>query len=125
VGILTVCYGHTGSVQQGREYSMGECMGLLTADMQEALEIVTKAHPEAPERVLVAFSDAVFNIGPKIATDSQASSAARFLYAKQWDAACEQLPRWNKANVAGMLVPLPGLTARRQKELEFCKGAQA
>ena len=34
--------------------------------------------------------------------------------------ACRQLPRWNRATVAGQSVVLPGLTKRRQAEMELC-----
>ena len=34
--------------------------------------------------------------------------------------ACQQLPRWNKARVAGAMVELPGLTKRRAAEMALC-----
>lgn len=120
-GILTVCYGHTGAdVVKGKRYSLEECQELLTADMLEAVEAVDRCHPGLPPQVLASFSDAVFNMGPTIACSAKGSTAARLLYAKQYEAACRQLPRWNKARVAGVLVELPGLTKRRAKEMEVC-----
>jgi GH24 family phage-related lysozyme (muramidase) len=70
--------------------------------------------------VLAAFGDAVFNMGSTIACNREASSAARYLYKGQLLAACNELPKWNKARVAGVLVPLPGLTKRRAIEQEVC-----
>ena len=35
-------------------------------------------------------------------------------------AACNQLPRWDNARIAGVLVPLPGLTKRRAAERTLC-----
>lgn len=119
-GILTVCYGHTGSVDPNRQYSVAECRGLLDADMGQAVDAVTRCVPGAPESVAVAFSDAVFNIGPTIACDRANSTAARLLAARQWRQACEQLPRWDKARVGGQLVALPGLTKRRAAEQQVC-----
>ena len=117
-GILTVCYGHTGpDVAKGRKYSLEECRAFLTADMMEAVNAVEKCHPGLPENVHAAFADAVFNLGPKVACESTAS---RYLAVGDFHAACRELPRWNKARVAGALVPLPGLTKRRQKEMELC-----
>ena len=117
-GILTVCYGHTGpDVEKGRKYSLEECRAFLTADMMEAVNAVEKCHPGLPENVHAAFADAVFNLGPKVACESTAS---RYLAVGDFHAACRELPRWNKARVAGALVPLPGLTKRRQKEMELC-----
>ena len=117
-GILTVCYGHTGSdVVRNVKYSLADCKVLLTEDMMEAVNAVEKCHPNLPENVHAAFADAVFNLGPKVACDSTASS---YLQAGDYDSACRQLPRWNRARVAGVLVPLPGLTKRRNAEMQLC-----
>lgn len=119
-GILTVCYGHTGNVVKEKKYSLEECRALLTADMTEAVNAVERCHPGLPENVHAAFADAVFNLGPTVACNSTAS---KYLAAGDFRSACRELPRWNKARVAGALVPLPGLTKRRQKEMELCLGS--
>lgn len=120
-GILTVCYGHTGAdVVKGKKYSLGECNALLDADMQKAVLAVDRCAPGLPEPVLAAFSDAAFNIGPTVACDTSRSTAARYLAARNYRAACDQLPRWNKARVMGIMVELPGLTKRRAAERELC-----
>lgn len=118
--IWTVCYGHTGNVIKGKQYSLQECKALLTADMLKAVEQVDKCHPGLPVEVLAAFSDAAFNMGPAIACDPKKSTAARYLYLGQHIAACNQLPRWNRATVAGVSVELPGLTKRRTQERDLC-----
>lgn len=118
VGILTTCYGHTGSdVLSGVKYSLDQCKELLTKDMMEAVNAVEKCHPGLPENVHAAFADAVFNLGPTVACNSTAS---KYLAAGDFHAACRELPRWNKARVAGALVPLPGLTKRRNAEMALC-----
>jgi lysozyme len=120
-GILTVCAGHTGpDVVKGKRYSLEECDALLTADMKKAVAQVNACHPGLPVEVLAAFSDAAFNMGPAIACDARNSTAARMLYAGQLAAACNQLPRWNKARFAGQLFELPGLTKRREQERVLC-----
>lgn len=111
--ILTVCYGHTGPDIQRRKYTVEECAALLEEDMREAVQQVEKCHPDLPFGVLVAFSDAVYNIGPKVACNSTAS---RYLSQGNYEAACKELPKWNKANG----VVLNGLTRRRNKEMEIC-----
>lgn len=116
VGILTVCYGSTTSVEKGKKYGLEECKARLDADMLQAISIVDTCVPDLPGNVLVAFGDAVYNIGPKIACNTEKSTAARLLKAGKIEEACKQLPKWNKA--AG--VPLPGLTKRRAKEMEVC-----
>jgi GH24 family phage-related lysozyme (muramidase) len=120
-GILTVCYGHTGpDVIKGVRYTLDQCQALLTEDMREAINAVEQCQPELPVTVLAAFSDAAFNIGPTVACDRSRSTAARLLASKDYRAACEQLPRWNKARVMGVMVELPGLTKRRAAERELC-----
>jgi lysozyme len=118
-GVLTVCRGHTGGVQN-RRYSLAECDAFLDADMRRAIDTVERCAPGLPPNVLAAFADAVYNMGPTIACDAQHSTAARLLKAGQVPAACAELPKWDKARVAGQLVSLPGLTKRRHEERDLC-----
>lgn len=111
--ILTVCYGSTTDVVKGKKYSLEECKQRLEDDMIEAILIVEKCHPNLPDNVLIAFSDAVYNIGPKVACNSTAS---KYLSQGQYTKACNELPRWNKSNG----VVLPGLTRRREAERLIC-----
>lgn len=119
-GILTVCYGSTTDVQKGKKYSLDECRARLDEDMRKAIAEVDACVPGLPVPVLAAFSDATYNIGSKIACDTRASIAARLLKAGDIAGACQQLPRWNKAMVGGMMISLPGLTKRRAKEMALC-----
>ena len=116
VGILTVCYGSTTQVEKGKKYSLEECRARLDSDMLEAISAVERCHPNLPDNVLAAFADAVYNIGPKVACNSTAS---KMLDAGDFDGACRQLPRWNKAGG----VVLPGLTKRRNLEMLVCLGS--
>ena len=120
-GILTVCKGHTGpDVIKGKRYSLDECDAFMSADMKKAVTIVEQCVPGLPVEVLASFADAVFNMGPTIACSKKNSTAARLLAAGDFPAACNQLPRWNKASIMGVMVELPGLTSRREKERQLC-----
>lgn len=119
-GVLTVCYGSTTNVVPGKRYSLEECKARLDADMLAAVEQVDRCVPGLPEGVLAAFGDAVYNLGPTIACNTKSSTAARLLSAGELAAACRQLPRWDKAKVAGVMIPLPGLTKRRVAEMNLC-----
>jgi lysozyme len=125
-GILTACMGHTGpDVAKGITYSLEQCNTWLQADMGRAVDQVERCQPGLPDAVLVAFADAVFNMGPTIACDQDKSTAARMLVLARtvtgdYSPACRQLPRWDKAKVHGFMVSLPGLTARRGKEAAYC-----
>lgn len=119
-GILTVCMGHTGKdVIKGKRYSLAECDALLTSDMKKAIEITDRCMPGLPVESLAAFSDAVFNLG-SIVCDPVHSTLTRKWRAGDLKGACEQLPRWNKARVAGIMISLPGLTKRRNAEMALC-----
>jgi len=121
VGILTVCYGTTGrEVVPAQFYSIDKCKALLDKDMLLAVETVESCVPGLPAKTLAAFSDAVYNIGPTIVCDTSKSTAARMLAARDINGACNQLPRWDKARVAGVAVALPGLTKRRAAERALC-----
>ena len=124
-GILTVCWGSTTNVQAGRKYSLEECKQRLDKDMMEAINAVDRCVPNLPENVLAAFGDAVYNLGPRIACDTKSSTAARHLADGRIEDACAQLPRWNRARVAGVMVELPGLTKRRNAERELCMNGAA
>ena len=119
-GILTVCYGSTTNVQKNRYYTLKECEKRLSDDMRLAIDTVDRCVPGLPDEVLAAFGDAVYNVGPKIACDRKNSTAARYLYAGKLLEACNQLPRWDKAKVLGVMVSLPGLTTRRGEEKKLC-----
>ena len=119
-GVVTVCYGHTGSVIRGKKYTLDECKALLDADMLKAVQEVEQCQPGLPPEVLAAFADATFNIGSRVACDTRQSTAARKLKAGDYRGACNELPKWDKARVAGVLVALPGLTKRRAREREIC-----
>lgn len=114
--ILTVCYGSTTSVQRGKKYSLEECKQRLDSDMLEAVTAVERCHPNLPDNVLISFADAVYNIGPKVACNSTAS---KYLSQGNYEAACNELPKWNKSNG----VVLRGLTRRREEERQICLGS--
>lgn len=125
-GILTVCRGHTGAdVAKGRVYSLAECDAFMSADMKIAVAHVERCVPGLPPHVLAAFSDAVFNMGPRITCDTKNSTAARLLKSGAIPAACDQLPRWDKASIGGVMVSLPGLTKRRAAERQLCLTGEA
>lgn len=121
VGILTVCYGTTGrDVVPSQFYTIDQCKALLNRDMLDAIEQVEACVPGLPEKTLAAFADAVYNLGPTLVCDTGRSTAARLLKDGDFKGACNQLPRWSKARVMGVMVPLPGLTKRRAKEQALC-----
>lgn len=122
VGLPTICFGSTQGVKMGDFRTVPECKALLTKEMMYAVQAVDSCRPGLPINVLAAFADSVYNLGPTIACDTSRSRAARLLAAGDYRGACEQLPRWNRARVAGVSVELPGLTKRRKMERQVCLG---
>ena len=121
VGIPTICFGSTKGVMLGDTATPEQCKAMLTKEMLESIDAVDRCVPNLPVNVSAAFADAVFNLGPKIACDTARSTAARKLKAGDYVGACNELPRWDKANMPVVgLVPLPGLTKRRALERELC-----
>lgn len=119
-GILTVCYGETRDIDPDKIYSTEECKAMLNESMREAVATVERCAPGLPVHTLAAFADAVYNLGPRIVCDTATSTAARLLKAGRIGEACMQLPRWNKAQIMGQMVVLPGLTKRRNAEMILC-----
>ena len=121
-GLPTICFGSTAGVMMGDFRTVPECKALLTKEMYEVVSGVESCRPGLPIRVLAAFSDAAYNVGEHIACDSSRSTAARLLAAGRYDEACQQLPKWSYARVAGVAVQLPGLVKRREMERRVCLG---
>ena len=119
-GIPTICFGSTKGVKMGDFRTVPECKALLTKEMMEVIDAVDACRPGLPIPVLAAFSDAAYNLGPKVACDDRRSTAARLLRARDYAGACQQLLRWDKANMLGVMVALPGLTKRRAIERDLC-----
>ena len=114
VGVLTVCYGHTGDVQM-RRYTREECEALLRRDLAEANGHVRRciARP-MPESVEAALTSAAYNVGPRIVCGSTLQRKAQ---AGDWAGTCAELSRWVYAG--GQHVR--GLVNRRAAERALCE----
>jgi len=117
VGVLTVCYGHTGpDIVPGKRYSQAECDALLAADMAIARGHVNRCLPMPKlAHVEEALTSAAFNLGAQIVCGS---TLQRKALANDWPGACAELSRWNRGG--GRV--LRGLTLRRADERALCEG---
>lgn len=115
VGVLTVCYGHTGRVQD-KTYTQAECDALLASDMGIAWRAVERciAGPMTPGQAAALLS-AAYNIGPSVVCGSTLQRKAN---AGDWAGACAQLDRWVYAKGKR----LRGLVKRRAAERALCLG---
>ena len=115
VGILTVCYGHTGKDIEQRKYSDAECLQMLEADVRKhakALEC-TDGRYTLPQAA--AFVSLAYNIG--VAGFCRSTTAKR-AQAGDYAGACEAMSRHVKAG--GKV--LHGLVDRRAFERAICEG---
>lgn len=119
-GLPTICMGSTKGVKMGDFRTVAECKAMLTQEMTDVVQAVDTCRPGLPAPVLAAFADAAYNLGEKIACDPARSTAARKLKAGDIAGACNELPRWDRATVAGVSIALPGLTKRRAMERDLC-----
>jgi len=117
VGILTVCYGHTGAdIIEGKQYTKDECDALLAADMAEAASHVNRCLPMPKlAHVEAALTSAAFNIGAKVVCGS---TLQRKALDNDWPGACAELDRWKFAKGR----ELRGLVLRRADERALCEG---
>ena len=120
VGIPTICFGTTTGVKLGDYKTTAECKSLITQDMQNAVDAVVRCGPPSMSvNQMAAFADLVYNVGPTPVC-SVSSTLHRKLNSGDIVGACNELPKWDKARVAGTLVALPGLTKRRLEEQRIC-----
>lgn len=111
--VLTVCYGHTGGVQE-RTYTKAECDALMQGDLTDADAIVRRCIPgPIPGPIEAALVDAAYNIGPRVVCGSSIQRHAR---AGDWKSVCNGLPAWR---YAGGKVSA-GLLNRRMAERKLC-----
>lgn len=115
VGIPTACVGHTGpEVKVGQKYTPQQCNALLVKDMtvhgQAVLDLVTV---DLTQPTYDALADFTFNVGVGA---FKRSILLKKLNAGDYQGACDELPKWNKAG--GKV--LPGLTKRRAAEYKLC-----
>jgi len=113
-GKWTVGYGHTKGVRSGMKVTPEECEQFLIDDVKWCEEAVRR-HVEVPlsQRQFDALISFVFNLGEG---SFARSTLLKRLNKGHYDEVPEQLQRWNKARVDGVLKPLRGLTRRRSAE---------
>ncbi|MGL9724915.1 lysozyme [Sodalis sp. (in: enterobacteria)] len=114
-GVLSVCYGHTGSdIVPGKRYTAAECQALLDSDLEAAMSVVdanvTVPLTESQKAALASF---VYNVG--------SGAFARSTLLKKLNAgdrvgACDEMRRW----VYDHGRVWKGLVSRRDVERELC-----
>lgn len=130
VGILTVCFGHTGSdIVEGKTYTKAECDALLQADMMKAYAVVKSCIPrieyDMPRGVAASLLSFAFNVGGGkkgvkdgvcMLKNGNQPRIRQYANAGNWRAVCSQYQYW--ASAGGK--KLRGLVRRRAAESAMC-----
>jgi len=113
-GRWTIGYGHTKGVRSGQKITPDQADQFLRDDVQWCEEAV-KRHVQVPLSQLQfdALVSFVFNLGEG---NFASSTLLKVLNRGEYSEVPEQIMRWNKARVGGVLKPLRGLTRRRSAE---------
>lgn len=117
VGIKTICYGHTGRDIEDREYTLSECLDLLSIDVQQAEDFVnnTIKEPFISDYEKAAYISFTYNVG---VGNLQVSTLANLINSGKHEEACAELVKWRYAGGR----ELRGLLNRRLAETKFCLG---
>jgi lysozyme len=118
-GVLTTCYGHTGTdVVSTRRYTEEECRSLLDSDVSAALSVVehsvTASLNENQKAALASF---VYNVD---GGEFSRSTLLKKLNTGDIPGACDEMRRW--VYVDGRV--WKGLVSRRNVERELCLQGQ-
>ena len=127
VGVLTVCYGHTGpDIVKDQKYSDAECLSLLREDINEHQSGVLECL-QAPvnQNQLDSFTSLAFNIGVSATCNS---SPMRLFNDGKYTEACHAFMEYRGAyqrDSAGRRIPnswreIKGLKLRREAERLWC-----
>lgn len=120
VGIPTICFGETKNVHIGDTATMTQCKTMLGDRLIEFSAGVDKCLvATVSDKTYAAFVSFAYNVGVGAFCGSTLVHLAN---GHQTVAACNELPKWNKAHG----IVLPGLVKRRAAERALClEGAAA
>lgn len=120
-GVPTACDGITKGVRMGQTYTEAQCTALLERELVIHAEGVMRCSPglRQPGRdwQRAAAVSLAYNIG---VAGFCGSTARKRFDAGNWRGGCDAFLSWNKARVKGVLRPVKGLTARRERERAIC-----
>lgn len=115
VGVITVCYGHTGAdIQVGKKYSKKDCDTILKADIAKAYNVLIKnVNTSLADGEKVAYISFIFNVGEGA---FKKSTLLKKLNAGDHVGACNELSKWVYAGGKKW----NGLVKRREAERQIC-----
>ncbi len=116
VGVLTACYGHTGTELKPRQFfTEQQCLEMLATDLSRFdRQLLRLTHPVVlTKSEHAAYLSFIYNVG---APAFKTSTLRKKLLAADRHGACHELSRWVYAKGK----KLPGLIKRREAERRVC-----
>lgn len=125
VGVLTVCNGYTGSdIVKDKVYGKAECDALLKQELTaHGKAVLACIKVPVNQNQYNAFVSLAYNVGAGAVCSSglpKRKHLIDLLNEGDYNGACNRILAYNKARVKGKLVPVRGLTNRRQAERDMC-----
>ena len=115
-GVWTIGYGHTKTTHQGMIITPPQAEQLFDMDCKDVELVLNTSALRLNQNQFDSFADFIFNFGGPKFRSATFVKIARVNPDDQRIAF--ELRRWNKAtNPQGILIVLPGLVTRRQKEI--------
>ena len=112
----TIGFGETKNVKMGEKTDVVRSLRVLEDSMNDhAKGMVSCIKVPISQGEFDAYLDFTYNVG---VGNFCSSTLNQKLNAGQYDAACQELLRWNRAG--GRVIP--ALTKRRQEEYQICSG---
>lgn len=125
VNLKTYCVGHLALKGEAikKSYTEEECMAIFAADWKkhekQIVKVVGGKDKFSSAWQQAAATDMTFNNGIGLVGPSTMVSLIK---QGKHEQACQQLTRWVKGRVKGVLVTLRGLVTRRDKTMPYCLG---
>jgi len=122
-GIPTACDGLTAGVRMGQTFTSAQCSAMLESELVRHAQGVMACTPGLAldkarrDNVRAAAVSMAYNIGVAAWCGS---TARKLVDAGDIRGACDSMLAWDKARINGVLRPVAGLTARRQRERTLC-----
>mgnify|MGYP001386838522 CR=1 FL=1 len=115
VGVITVCYGHTGAdIQVGKQYSKRDCDAILQEDSAKAYKaLLRNVSTSLTDGEKIAYISFIFNVGEGA---FKKSTLLKKLNAGDHVGACNELSKWVYAGGKKW----NGLVKRREAERQIC-----
>lgn len=114
IGVPTICYGETRGVRIGDHKTKDQCDEMLSKRLSEFNDGINSCvKVDLPDSRRVAYVSLAYNIGT---ASFCKSTVVRKINAGDVVGSCNAIRMWNRANG----IVWPGLTARREREVELC-----